>query len=136
MTHVVVIGAGLGGMPMAYDMKELLGKGDRVTVVGNGPTFHFVPSNLWLAVGWRRRGDIEFAAAPYLEQRGIAFDPRGAKRVHPERNQVELGDGTLPDYDFLIVATSPKLAFDRAVRREVRHEDARHREAQEVRVSV
>ena len=57
MTHVVVIGAGLGGMPMAYEMKALLAKGDRVTVVGNGPTFHFVPSNLWLAVGWRRRGD-------------------------------------------------------------------------------
>jgi sulfide:quinone oxidoreductase len=112
MAHVVVIGAGLGGMPMAYEMKELLGKADRVTVIGNGPNFHFVPSNPWLAVSWRARKDIEFAAAPYLEKRGIAFDPRGAKRVHPERSQVELGDGAVLDYDYLIIATGPKLAFD------------------------
>jgi sulfide:quinone oxidoreductase len=112
MAHVVVIGAGLGGMPMAYEMKEQLRKEDRVTVIGNGPKFHFVPSNPWLAVNWRKRADIEFEAAPYLEKRGIAFDPRGAKRLHPERNQVELGDGTMLDYDYLIIATGPKLAFE------------------------
>jgi sulfide:quinone oxidoreductase len=112
MTHVVVIGAGLGGMPMAYEMKDLLRKDDRVTVIGNGPNFHFVPSNPWLAVSWRARKDIEFPAALYLEKRGIAFDPRGAKRVHPERNQVELGDGAVLDYDYLIIATGPKLAFE------------------------
>jgi sulfide:quinone oxidoreductase len=112
MAHVVVIGAGLGGMPMAYEMKEVLRREDRVTVIGNGPTFHFVPSNPWVAVRWRRREDIEFEAAPYLAKRGIAFDPRGAKRVHPERNQVELGDGTMLDYDYLIIATGPKLAFE------------------------
>ena len=112
MTHVVVIGAGLGGMPMAYEMKALARAEDRVTVVGNGPNFHFVPSNPWLAVSWRARKDIEFPAAPYLAKRGIAFDPRGAKRVHPERNQVELGDGTALDYDYLVIATGPKLAFE------------------------
>jgi len=112
MAHVVVIGAGLGGMPMAYEMKELLRKDDRVTVIGNGPNFHFVPSNPWLAVSWRARKEIEFPAAPYLEKRGIGFDPRGAKRVHPERNQVELGDGTMLGYDYLVIATGPKLAFE------------------------
>jgi sulfide:quinone oxidoreductase len=112
MAHVVVIGAGLGGMPMAYEMKALLRKGDVVTVVGNGPNFHFVPSNPWVAVRWRKRADIEFQAAPFLDKKGIAFDPRGAKRVHPEKSQVELGDGTMLAYDYLILATGPKLAFD------------------------
>ena len=32
--------------------------------------------------------------------------------MHPDRNQVELGDGTSLDYDYLIIATGPKLAFD------------------------
>jgi sulfide:quinone oxidoreductase len=32
--------------------------------------------------------------------------------VHPERNQVELTDGRIVDYDVLIIATGPKLAFD------------------------
>ncbi|HLB13847.1 MAG TPA: FAD/NAD(P)-binding oxidoreductase [Burkholderiales bacterium] len=112
MAHVVIVGAGLGGMPMAYEMKALLRKQDKVTVVGNGPNFHFVPSNPWVAVGWRARKDIEFPAAPYLEKRGIGYDARGAKRLHPERNQIELGDGTLLDYDYLAIATGPKLAFE------------------------
>ena len=112
MTHIVIIGAGLGGMPMAYEMKEQLRAADRVTVVGNGPNFHFVPSNPWVAVDWRKRKDIEFAAAPFLEKKGIAFNAAGAKRVHPERSQLELGDGTMLDYDYLIVAAGPKLAFD------------------------
>ncbi len=112
MAHIVVLGAGLGGMPMAYEMKEQLRPSDRVTVVGNGPNFHFVPSNPWVAVKWRKRGDIEFAAAPCLAKKGIGFDPRGAKRVHPERSQLELSDGTMLDYDYLVIATGPKLAFD------------------------
>jgi sulfide:quinone oxidoreductase len=97
---------------MAYQMKKELRKTDRVTVVNNGPNFHFVPSNPWVAVGWRGRKDIEFPAAPYLERKGIGFDPRGAKRVHAERSQLELSDGALLDYDFLVIATGPKLAFD------------------------
>ena len=112
MAHVVILGAGLGGMPMAYEMKEQLRPGDEVTVVGNGPNFHFVPSNPWVAVNWRTRSDIEFPAGPFLAKKGIAFNPAGAKRVHPDRNQVELGDGTSVDYDYLIIATGPKLAFD------------------------
>ena len=112
MAHVVILGAGLGGMPMAYEMKQALRKEDRLTVVGNGPNFHFVPSNPWVAVGWWTRGDIEFAAAPPLEKRGIAFEPAGAKRVHPADNRVELSDGRFLDYDYLVIATGPKLAFD------------------------
>ncbi len=112
MAHVVIIGAGIGGMPMAYEMKALARPGDRVTVVSNVPTFHFVPSNPWVAVNWRKRRDIEFPAGEYLARKGIEFTGAGAKRVHPERNQVELGDGSLLDYDFLVIATGPKLAFD------------------------
>jgi sulfide:quinone oxidoreductase len=77
MAHIVILGAGLGGMPMAYEMKAQLRPGDRVTVVGNGPNFHFVPSNPWVAVNWRKRKDIEFAAAPCLER----------DRVRPARRQ-------------------------------------------------
>ncbi len=112
MAHIVIIGAGLGGMPMAYEMQEQLRAGDKLTVVSNGPNFHFVPSNPWVAVRWRKRSEIEFPAADYLGKKGIGFNAAGAKRVHPDKNQVELGDGTMLDYDYLIIATGPKLAFD------------------------
>ena len=58
MSHVVVLGAGLGGTIMAYEMKDNLRKQDRLTVVNLGTSYSFVPSNPWVAVGWRDRTDI------------------------------------------------------------------------------
>jgi len=112
MTHIVILGAGLGGMPLAYELQQKLRTGERITVVSNTPNFHFVPSNPWVAVNWRGRDSIEFPVAPYLAKRGIGFNAAGARRVHPQKNQVELGDGTTLDYDILVVATGPRLAFD------------------------
>jgi len=112
MAHIVILGAGLGGMPMAYEMREQARAGDKVTVISNNPKFHFVPSNPWVAVNWRTRDDIELDIAPALAKKKIDFIGVGAKRVHPEKNQVELDDGRSVDYDFLIIATGPKLAFD------------------------
>jgi NADH dehydrogenase FAD-containing subunit len=37
MAHVVVLGAGLGGTIMAYELRDKLGKEHRVSVVSNGP---------------------------------------------------------------------------------------------------
>jgi len=112
MAHIVILGAGLGGMPMAYEMRELARREDRVTVISNAPRFHFVPSNPWVAVNWRKRADIEIDAGEALARKGIEFIPVGAKRVHPAENRVELDDGRSIGYDYLVIATGPKLAFD------------------------
>ena len=112
MAHIVIIGAGIGGLPMAYEMREGARPEDRITVISNGPKFHFVPSNPWVAVKWRQRDEIEMELAPVLQRKKIDFIPVGAKRVHPDRNQVELDDGRSVDYDFLVIATGPKLAFE------------------------
>jgi sulfide:quinone oxidoreductase len=112
MAHIVILGAGLGGLPMAYEMRELARPEDEVTVISNAPKFHFVPSNPWVAVNWRIRDDIELDLATALGRKKIGFIPVGAKRVHPDQNQVELDDGRTIDYDFLVIATGPKLAFD------------------------
>ncbi len=112
MAHIVVLGAGLGGMPMAYEIKEQLRPEDTVTVINDSDSFQFTPSNPWVAVGWRTRDDITFPVKSYLERKGIKFIPVAAKRLHAEKNQLELVDGQSIDYDFLIIATGPKLAFD------------------------
>lgn len=112
MAHIVVLGAGIGGLPAAYDLRKTLGPSHRVTVVNRGETFHFVPSNPWVAVSWRKRGDIEFAAAEHLARRKIDYVAAGARRVHAKESRVELEDGRSLPYDFLVIATGPKLAFD------------------------
>jgi sulfide:quinone oxidoreductase len=112
MADIVILGAGIGGLPMAYDMRKQARPSDRVIVVSNVDYFHFVPSNPWVAVNWRTRDDIQFPLAPYLEKKGIELIATGARRVHPQENRIELGDGSSLHYDYLVIATGPKLAFD------------------------
>ncbi|MHB1085248.1 MAG: NAD(P)/FAD-dependent oxidoreductase [Thiobacillus sp.] len=112
MAHIVILGAGIGGMPMAFEMREHARKEDRITVISDTPNFHFVPSNPWVAVNWRTRSDIELPIEPILTKKKIDFIAVAAKRVHPELNQIELEDGRSIDYDYLVIATGPKLAFD------------------------
>ena len=112
MAHIIILGAGIGGMACAYEMREKVRPEDSVTVISDSPLFQFVPSNPWVTVNWRTKEDITFPIAPYLERKGISLIATPAKRVHPEKNQVELTDGQIVDYDFLVIATGPKLAFD------------------------
>lgn len=110
--RIVILGAGLGGAIAAFEIKAAVGDKAEVCVVNQGDTFHFVPSNPWVAVHWRKREAIEVTLPPVFRKRGIAFNGAGAKRLTPAMNIVELNDGTTLDYDYLVIATGPELAFD------------------------
>lgn len=105
MTHVVILGAGIAGVSAAYALKAKMGPSDEVTVVSDKPYFHFVPSNPWVAMGWRDRSDIAFPIAPYLESRGIKFIHSAVKRIQPDVIQVDLENGDVLFYDVLLIAT-------------------------------
>jgi sulfide:quinone oxidoreductase len=112
MAHVVVLGAGLGGTIMAYELRDALSKEHQVSVVNNGGTYSFVPSNPWVGVGWRDRKATEVDLEPVLKRRRIALYPQGARRLHPGTKSIELNDGVSLAYDYLVIATGPELAFD------------------------
>ena len=73
MAHVVVLGAGLGGTIMAYELRDALAIVHDVSVVTKGTQYSFVPSNPWVAVGWRQREAVTINLAPVMERRGIAL---------------------------------------------------------------
>lgn len=112
MAHIIVVGASTGGLPAAYEMRALLDQTHDVTVISNTPLFHFVPSNPWIAVGWRKPQQTSFELEGYLKAKNINFSSAGVNEILPEQNQVVLGDDTVLNYDYLIIATGPKLAFD------------------------
>lgn len=112
MKEIVVLGAGTGGMPAAYELKEALGKSAHVTVVNQNEYFQFVPSNPWVAVGWRTRKDTTFLIRPYLEKKGIDFLPRKVASLLPKENRIVFSDQSTLDYDYLVITTGPRLAYD------------------------
>jgi sulfide:quinone oxidoreductase len=112
MAHVVILGAGTGGMPAAYEMKAALGKAHEVTVINSSDHFQFVPSNPWIAVGWRKREETTFEIEPYLKRKGINFIADTVTKIEAADNRLILSKGETIDYDYLLIATGPKLAFD------------------------
>ena len=61
---------------------------------------------------WRSRQDTTFELAPYLAKKHITFIPVAVQEIKPDTNQVILADGRVLDYDYLVIATGPKLVFD------------------------
>jgi sulfide:quinone oxidoreductase len=112
MTHVVILGAGIAGVPAAYALKTRLGSKNEVTVVSDKDYFHFVPSNPWIAMGWRNRSDIAFPIAPYLHERGIQFVGSGVSSIHPDQDKVKLENGESLFYDYLLIATGVEGDYD------------------------
>lgn len=113
MSHVVVLGAGLGGMPAAYELRGVLSKKEHtVTVVNANDYFQFVPSNPWLAVGWRTRKQITLPIEPYLKKKKINFIKGWVEKIDAEENKLILKDGQEVAYDYLVITTGPKLAFE------------------------
>lgn len=112
MAKIVIIGAGIGGIPMAYELKNLLAQEHEIIIISKGDKFNFVPSNPWVMVNWRERSEVEFKVTEYIEQAGVKFIPSGVKKLYAAENQLLLSDETVVNYDYLIIATGPKLAFD------------------------
>jgi sulfide:quinone oxidoreductase len=65
-----------------------------------------------VAVNWRKPDDIKVLLAPVFKKKKITFIQNKVTKFKPAENKVELADGTHVDYDYLIIATGPKLAFD------------------------
>ena len=90
MAHIVILGAGTGGMPAAYEMRATLPREHRVTMINALPDFQFVPSNPWVAVGWRERAQVSFPIRPHLEKKGIEFIAQRVQRIDAPANALEL----------------------------------------------
>ncbi len=112
MAHIVVLGAGTGGMPAAYELREILGSQHRITVINAQDYFQFIPSNPWVALGWRTREDTTFPIRPYLERKNIDFIAQPAVKIDPVARRIDLADGEAVSYDYLVLCTGPRLAFD------------------------
>jgi sulfide:quinone oxidoreductase len=112
MARVVVIGAGLGGLPAAYELRHVLSRNHQITLISNQPKFTFVPSLPWVALGLKSLDRIQMDLAKIVPQHGIEFIHAAVTAIDPKSRQIELGDDLTLDYDYAVIATGPELALD------------------------
>ncbi len=116
LASVVIIGAGFAGHTAALYLGDELGKKHKITVVNKYDYFGYVPSWVWVGVGTMDPARTTFPLAPVYEKKRVDFVHGVATEVHPDENYVLAdpvdGSGRVRlDYDYLIVATGPKLDF-------------------------
>jgi len=109
---VVIVGGGIGGLSSAYDARHILHPTDKVTVVSANDLFQFTPSNPWVAIRKRSADDISLPLHRILPKYKIDFIHGTAVKLDPKEQLLTLQDGKIVSYDYLIIATGPKLGFD------------------------
>jgi len=112
MAKIVVMGAGIGGISQVYELRKELGREHDIVLIGDSDHFEFTPSNPWVAVGWRKEEQIKVNLPDLMRKFGILFYSNGVSRIHADENRVVLRDGSPISYDYLVIATGPKLAFE------------------------
>jgi len=112
MAHIAIIGAGIGGLPCAYEMREELGLEHDITIINNRDHFQFTPSNPWVAVGWRTATEIAVPLKPVLDKKNISLVVDTVKEIDAANNTLKFADSPPLQYDYLVIATGPRLAFE------------------------
>ncbi|ALF56395.1 sulfide:quinone reductase [Nostoc piscinale CENA21] len=111
MVHVVVIGAGIGGLPTAYELRHLLPKCDRITLISDNPKFTFIPSLPWVALDLTPLENVQLDIENLLRGRGIAWLEGKVTNLDPHNQTLNIAGKTI-DYDYAVIATGASLALD------------------------
>ena len=112
MSIIVVLGGGIGGLSAAFELKDELGDEHEIVLVSDQENFEFTPSNPWVAVKWRKPEAIRLNLKELMPKHGIRFIGKAAERVQPENHSLLLEGGEVLAYNYLVIASGPKLAFD------------------------
>ncbi len=120
MAKVVIIGAGFAGHTAAMYIGDAIGAGHDVTMINMSDRFLYVPSLIWVGIGKMGADTTRFPLKPVYDRMNVNFVHGKATEVHPDPEDqyviAEKRDGSgervRVDYDYLIIATGPRLVFE------------------------
>jgi sulfide:quinone oxidoreductase len=111
--RVVVVGSSFAGLTAALELRKHLHARHEVVVLDPRESFTFIPSLIWLPFGLRTPDDITFPLAPLYERKGIRYINEAAARIDTDAHVVTTTSGEALPYDRLLIATGPRLAFEK-----------------------
>jgi sulfide:quinone oxidoreductase len=112
-SRTVVLGSSFAGMTAALELRKHLSDADEVVVLDPRERFTFIPSLIWLPFGIRDADDITFPLEPLYDRKGIRFVNEAAAHVDAPGHVVTTTSGERIEFDKLLVATGPRLAFEK-----------------------
>lgn len=112
MANIVVIGAGLGGLPTAYELRHLLPAHHRVTLISEQPKFTFIPGLVRVALDLTPLDHFQLELAPLARQHGLDLINSRVTAFNPHSKRITVENGQTVDYDYAVIATGPGFAFD------------------------
>jgi sulfide:quinone oxidoreductase len=111
--RVIVVGSSFAGMTAALRLRKRLDPRHEVFVLDPREDFTFIPSLIWVPFGLREPGDVTFPLAPMYARKGIRFINEAAERFDLDAHTVIMTSGQELHYDRLLLATGPRLAFEK-----------------------
>ena len=103
MPHVVVVGAGFGGVSAS---SELAKEGFRVTLIDRHPYNTFQPLLYQVATGGLNAGDVTYSLRYFAARHhGVRFRRAAVTGIDHAAKQVLTDDGIKVGYDYLVLAT-------------------------------
>ncbi len=112
MKNLIILGAGTAGTMMANHLHHELKQPDwQITIVDEREEHHYQPGYLFLPFDIYRPEDIVKTIEEFIPKDGTLLK-RKIERIVPTENNIQLKDGTVLNYDLLIIATGAKIAPD------------------------
>jgi NADH:ubiquinone reductase (H+-translocating) len=103
MPHVVIIGAGFGGLSAT---EELSKEGFRVTLLDRFPYNTFQPLLYQVATGGLNPGDVTYSLRYFAARHeGVRFRVAEVVGIDHDQQEVICGDGVRVGFDYLIIGT-------------------------------
>ncbi|GGE37069.1 NADH dehydrogenase-like protein YjlD [Pullulanibacillus camelliae] len=110
--HIVILGAGYGGLLSALTVRKHLDVDDAYVTVVNRDASHQIITELHrLAVGNVSEQAVALPLEKLLRGKNIDLKIAEVKEISPDNNEVALSDGSKIGYDALVVALGSETAF-------------------------
>jgi len=111
--RAVITGSSFAGLTAAFELRKHLDATHEVVVIEPRDHFTFIPSLTWVPFGMRDPEGVTFELEPVYSNKGIRFINEWATGFDLDNRKVMTSGGQEVEYDSLLVANGPRLAFEK-----------------------
>jgi sulfide:quinone oxidoreductase len=112
MKKIIILGGGTAGTIMANKLRKVLDRNEwKITIIDKHKTHYYQPGFLFIPFGIYNRQDVVKPKMDFFPP-GIDVLFTDVDKIDAENNTIILPDGTLLNYDILIIATGTQTRPD------------------------